>query len=135
MKITFRERRKKKSNYNDLQQIAEKVLYKYVDPEILKSVKIEIFLGPFYNGECGQFFCNGGLPYRRFRIDVNNQKPVWRIRQTVRHEAIHIKQILNEEHINWIDDNEYWKGIMIDPNLDYYNDPAEIEAYTLENVR
>ncbi len=133
MKVIFRERRRTKSNYEQLQKIIDETLTKYVDPDIIKELKLEIVLQKML--DCGAIYEEGCLPFRRFRITLNNEKYPWRLKQSLRHELIHLKQIVNGEQIPAAADfKTMWKG-EDHTDTDYYDCPWEIEAYELENIR
>lgn len=133
MKIVFRERKRKKTKHESLKKILVDTLNKYIEPDIIDELDIEVFLGPMES--CGLINEYGCLPYRKFRIAADNRKPIWRIRQTIRHETIHIKQVVNGEQIPTTSDfRTLWKG-EDHTDTDYYDCPWEIEAYELENIR
>ena len=135
MKIVFRERKRKKTKHESLNRILLKSLNKYINPSILDDLKIEVNLKPFYEDEKGELYQWGCLPYRRFTIVLDNDAKIWKIKQALRHELIHLKQIVNQELIEYDVKRFIWKNKMVDPETKYWDLPWEIEAYELENIR
>lgn len=142
MIIKFKERKKKKTYHDKLEKIIRKILTRYLDSDILESLKVAVNLKKLDDTTYGNLILGKSLPYRNFEIVLNNTLKPWFLKQSLRHELIHIKQAVNGDwmfiDVRFIEDNRYyeaglWKGEII---CDEYNKlPWEIEAYKLENVR
>lgn len=138
MKVIFRERKRKKSKHKSLYQVLKKTLDYFLEPDIMKKLNVEVYLGRLEDDDFGRIY-DLNNKYTKFRIEIDNTSPIWRMRQSIRHEAIHLKQFVLGE-LRFIN-NPYstyefinlWKGNYY--NLDFWDQPWEIEAYYYENYR
>ena len=79
-------------------------------------------------GYAGVIDYNDSNKPREFEIEINPLAGSHDILETIAHEMVHIKQYAYGET------NEYgtrWRGQRINKNLDYYDEPWEIEAFGL----
>jgi hypothetical protein len=69
---------------------------------------------------------------RSFLVEVHNRLDDENYTKTLLHELWHVKQFVSGD-MKDKRSKRYWKGIDIS-NVDYENDPSEIEAAKMENV-
>lgn len=139
MKLVFRERKRKKTNNNTLKKVINSTLKHFLIDEELLKIDLEVVLQRFHkdSDENSNIVPYGRYPIEKFTININNTLKIWKIKQCLRHELIHLKQIIKGELDCWGDCYSSWKGeeININKELDYYDLPWEIEAFLLENKR
>ncbi len=127
MKLSFHERGKK-SDHEELESIVYFVLTKYLSFDNLYELKLKITIHKT-SDQGGSCIPYGFLPYRSFDIYILNNE---NMSKHLIHELIHVKQIVNGEHIPRDDDNRLiWKGEDYTDEA-YENLPWEIEAGELE---
>jgi len=137
--VTFHERKRKKTKHKPLQKVIDRTLQKYVDPDILKDLRLYISLKKLQKTDTayGQLSLKTKtLPFTHFEIELDNTISIWQIKCSLRHELIHIKQIVNGERIICNDNfKAEWKKKEVEEDTDYYELPWEIEAFKLDNIR
>ena len=67
---------------------------------------------------------------RKFLIELHPGIGAKGILMTLAHEMVHIKQYIYNETD---DELSMWRGICVDPTVDYWDHPWEIDAYGKEN--
>ncbi len=139
MKLIFKKRKRKKTNRDSLRKVIDSTLTHHLIRKQIDSIDLEVVLKKF--DKCADSDSNiqpyGLYPLRKFTININNTLKIWKIKQCLRHELIHLKQIVKGEFDCWGDRYSIWKGkkFNLEGFIDYYDLPWEIEAHELENKR
>jgi len=70
---------------------------------------------------------------RSFELEIHNKMPMRKVLETVAHEMVHVKQYARGELYQGIRVNKMrWQGKWISDNVNYWDQPWEIEAHGRE---
>jgi len=103
----------------------------------MKNLEINITLKDFGKDDsCGYCLATDDAdPYRprEFDIEINKNLKLRRLLETIAHELVHVKQFARSElYESTVQGKHRWQGKWINKDLDYYDQPWEIEAHGRE---
>lgn len=136
--------KKKRIDKESLYNVAYEFMTYHFTLEELKCLKIYVDIkSPFRRdtepkGRIGIFYLNDEGKYNSFKVILHYKGKYrtrkWIMRNTLRHELIHVLQIIRGDLCYSSDKDICWKGKNC-AEMDYYDRPWEKEAFQLANKR
>jgi hypothetical protein len=99
-----------------------------ISEKMRENISVKIKFNPKINfhGLAGIVDYNDSKKPRHFEIEINPCIGSHDILETLAHEMVHVKQFVYSETNESL---TRWKGSIVPEDIDYYNEPWEIEAY------